>query len=590
MSLAYQIINWPETFHSANVTMLASTSSSRRARHTLITLAAFTLIYILLLRDPPIHNETKLLRQHMNADPLPHTLVKSSFDWSSVTFAHPLQPLNPPAPPLRTRRSATVPRIQHSFSAEPRAAAILRESRRQQVRDAFARDWQHYRARAWMKDAVNPVSGTGKDQFSGWAATLVDSLDTLWIMGFRDEFDEAVDAVAKIDFGTSTHGRVNVFETTIRYLGGLLAAYDLSGRDVLLAKAVELGNMLLAGFNTPDGLPVDFISFERAKTGEGLAVEQWVVSASPGSLSLEMTRLSQITGDLRYHEAVTRLMRLFEEQQMKTRLPGLWPMWISMSSKDLSGRDEFTLGGGADSLFEYLPKMYALLGGDGMYAEMTKRFMKTAEETMFFRPMVPEQADILISANARVAEDGTVTRDSESEHLTCFIGGTFALAGRLLRQPAQVETGVKLARGCAYAYGVFASGMMPERYNMVPCATESCAWDEALWEAHRVTEQQAWKGGLPGGFTTAKDPRYILRPEAIESVFVSYRLTGDVALLETAWAMFEAVANGTLAEFGHAAVKDVTMPPGELVQEDYMEVTSRPLRWPVLEQAPTNHE
>lgn len=67
-----------------------------------------------------------------------------------------------------------------------------------------------------MKDALKPISGGYVDQFSGWAATLVDSLDTLWIMGMRDEFYEAVEAVAMIDFGASTSGRVNTFETCIR--------------------------------------------------------------------------------------------------------------------------------------------------------------------------------------------------------------------------------------------------------------------------------------------------------------------------------------------------------------------------------------
>ncbi|CRK20376.1 hypothetical protein BN1723_013725 [Verticillium longisporum] len=544
--------------------MLAPSRSTRQARQVVLTVTVLVLISLFLLRSPSVENEAAFLRHHMNADPPEHTLVKSSFDWSSVKFAHVPPPLDPPAPPLQTRRSANMPRIQHVFTdddEETHAAAILRETRRRKVRDVFARDWQSYRAHAWLQDDLNPVSGTGKDQFSGWAATLVDALDTLWIMGLRAEFDEAVDAVGRIDFGASTHGRVNMFETTIRYLGGLLAAHDLSGRPVLLAKAVELGDLLLAGFNTPDGLPVDFIAFERAKTGEGLAIEQWVVAASPGTLSLEMTRLSQVTGDRRYHEAVTRVMRLFDAQQMKTRLPGLWPMWVSMAQKDVSARDEFTLGGNGDSLFEYLPKMHALLGADeDMYAGMTRRFMKTAEDALFFRPMVPDQADILVSAAARVSPEGAVTRGTESEHLACFIGGTFALAGRLLQMPAAVETGGRLARGCAYAYGAFASGMMPERFDMVPCPTKAaCAWDEALWadKARRGAGPTAWKGELPRGFTTAKDPRY--------------RITGDAALQDTAWAMFEAVANGTAAAFGHGSVKDVTVPQGELVREDYME-------------------
>lgn len=44
------------------------------------------------------------------------------------------------------------------------------------------------------------------------------------------------------------------FETVIRYLGGLLSAYALSGNRMLLSKAEELGNKLLPVFNTPTGL------------------------------------------------------------------------------------------------------------------------------------------------------------------------------------------------------------------------------------------------------------------------------------------------------------------------------------------------
>lgn len=85
---------------------------------------------------------------------------------------------------------------------------------------------------------------------------MVDSLDTLYIMGFESDFDEAVTAVSQIDFNKPGEVILNVFETTIRYLGGLLSAYDLSGRAVLLDKALELGDMLYAAFDTKNRLPV----------------------------------------------------------------------------------------------------------------------------------------------------------------------------------------------------------------------------------------------------------------------------------------------------------------------------------------------
>jgi mannosyl-oligosaccharide alpha-1,2-mannosidase len=78
---------------------------------------------------------------------------------------------------------------------------------------------------------------------------LVDALDTLWIMDLKDEFKHATAAVsAHINFATSTLEKVNLFETNIRFLGGLLAAYDLSGEEVFLDLAVEVGEMLYTAF------------------------------------------------------------------------------------------------------------------------------------------------------------------------------------------------------------------------------------------------------------------------------------------------------------------------------------------------------
>jgi mannosyl-oligosaccharide alpha-1,2-mannosidase len=74
---------------------------------------------------------------------------------------------------------------------------------------------------------------------------------------------------------------------------------------------------------------------------------------------------------------------------------------------------------------------------------------------------------------------------------------------------------------------------------------------------------------LPKGFTTAKDPRYILRPEAIESVLILWRITGDSWWREVAWDMFEAVAKATETPYANAAVLDVTVLGSE--KEDYME-------------------
>ncbi|KAL7816146.1 glycoside hydrolase [Trichoderma gracile] len=398
-------------------------------------------------------------------------------------------------------------------------------------------------------------------------------------MGLREEFDEAVAAVAGIDFGASTSTRVNVFETNIRYLGGLLAAYDLSGRSVLLKKAVELGDLLYAGFNTENGMPVDFLNFYLAKSGEGLVVESSVVSASPGTLSLELAHLSQVTGDDKYYSAVSQVMDVFYRGQNETRLPGVWPINVNMRAKDVVSGSSFTLGGCADSLYEYLPKMHQLLGGgEPKYETMARTFLQAADRHFVFRPMLPgeeeENADVLMPGNVNVDEEsGEAVLDPETEHLACFVGGMFGLAGRLFSRADDVETGLKLTNGCVYAYRAFPTGMMPERLDMAPCRDRSrCPWDEDHWLRER-DKRPEWEPHLPKGFTSAKDPRYLLRPEAVESVFYSYRITGRQEFQTAAWDMFSAVDRGTRTPYANAAVLDVTRAADELPQEDYMEVS-----------------
>lgn len=47
------------------------------------------------------------------------------------------------------------------------------------------------------------------------------------------------------------------------------------------------------------------------------------------------------------------------------------------------------------------------------------------------------------------------------------------------------------------------------------------------------------------------------RPEAIESVFILYRITGDRSLQDQAWKMFESIEKASRTEIAHAAVDDV---------------------------------
>lgn len=181
-------------------------------------------------------------------------------------------------------------------------------------------------------------------------------------MGLQDEFEEAVAAVAELDFTQCSLEEINVFETTIRYLGGFLGAYDISQHKypVLLDKAIEVGQMLYAAFDTPNRMPITRWKINAAVRRDASPLQEagdGVLVAEIGSLTLEFTRLSQLSQDDRYYDAVQRIMDVFEAQQSFTKIPGLWPVVVNAKTMDFRGSSTFTIGGMADSLYEYLPKV-----------------------------------------------------------------------------------------------------------------------------------------------------------------------------------------------------------------------------------------
>jgi mannosyl-oligosaccharide alpha-1,2-mannosidase len=187
--------------------------------------------------------------------------IENPIKWKDVPLRHPVTSIAP----LPTGEPIAIPKIQHAFGAETSHNKEQRLQRQALVKEAFLHTWNGYKKYAWLQDEVTPVTGGYKNGFGQRGATLVDTLDTLAIMGLEQEFDEAVKAVKKIDFTTSGVQRLNVFETTIRFLGGLLSAYDLSHgkHHSLLVQATELGDMLYTAFDTPNRLPISRWDWEK---------------------------------------------------------------------------------------------------------------------------------------------------------------------------------------------------------------------------------------------------------------------------------------------------------------------------------------
>lgn len=207
------------------------------------------------------------------------------------------------------------------------------------------------------------------------------------------------------------------------------------------------------------------------------------------------------------------------------------------------------------------------------------------DKHMLFRPMLPEseKSEELLFSGDVLANDLEETRlEPEMQHLTCFVGGFFALAGRLFQSAHDVEIGAKLTEGCIYAYKKMPTGIMPEIFNIVPCESRaSCPWNATKWEEEVLKKTYGENHSdfmdmvkslkLPEGFTSIRDRRYLLRPEAIESVFIMYRITGYEEYLDHAWDMFTSIRRASATKYANGQVLDVTEADPIPLPEDKME-------------------
>jgi mannosyl-oligosaccharide alpha-1,2-mannosidase len=248
------------------------------------------------------------------------------------------------------------------------------------------------------------------------------------------------------------------------------------------------------------------------------------LSAELGSLTLEFTRLSQLTGDPKYYDAVQRVTNILEIHQNRTNLPGLFPVLISPLREEFDG-ETFTFGGMSDSLYEYLPKQHLLLGGlSKQYQRLYENAIEPAKKHLFFRPLIPQNQNILISGTVRTSTLGTVKLDPEGQHLTCFAGGMVALGAKIFNRTDDMDVARKLVDGCIWAYDSMPIGIMPETFKTIPCyGDEDCTWSTDRW--HEVvkktttgeyTEESDVReivkaDGLQPGFTSIADPRFLLR-------------------------------------------------------------------------------
>ena len=220
-----------------------------------------------------------------------------------------------------------------------------------QVRSEFLYAWNAYKQYAWGHDELKPLSQSYRDWHSGTLLmTPVDALDTMILMGLKDEADKTREFIVK-NLSFDQDIEVKNFEITIRLLGGLLSSYQLTGDERLLNLADDLGNRLLPVFNSPTGMPYMYVNL---KTGKTRGTES--NPAEIGTLLLEFGTLSKLSGKAIYYDKAKRAVVELYSRRSALGLVGSTinvetGKWIDTTSH---------ISGGIDSYYEYLLKSWLL--------------------------------------------------------------------------------------------------------------------------------------------------------------------------------------------------------------------------------------
>ncbi|PAA63039.1 hypothetical protein BOX15_Mlig014089g5 [Macrostomum lignano] len=457
-----------------------------------------------------------------------------------------LQPMHPehhqqqqPAPPA----AASAGPVNHTVLAM-----------RDKVRDMMRFAWTSYERYAWGMNELRPVSKIGHTTtiFGSQpiGATIVDAVDTLYMMNLQDEFKKARDWIKdNLQFDKDT--QVSVFEMNIRFIGGLLSVYYMSGDRLFVDKAVQLADRLLPAFNTPTGIPYALVNL-KTKVGKNYnwAAGSCSILSEIGTLHMEFAALSEITGNSVYLDKVLKIRSILAKANKPN---GLYPNYIHPSTASWC-QQHSSLAGLGDSFYEYLIKEWLRSGkADAEAKQLFDESLPGIERHML---RTSDSARLLYLADVKFGR----IAEKKMDHLACFAGGMFALGAHETRQSAAssststsaeafankwIQIGARITATCRESYERTAVKLGPESFR--------------------------FDSGVEAVAVRVPEKVYILRPETVESYFYMWRLTHDQKYRDWAWDVVRALETYCRAEAGYSGLRDVYSPsPGkDDVQQSY---------------------
>ncbi|XP_057771420.1 alpha-mannosidase I MNS4 [Salvia miltiorrhiza] len=408
------------------------------------------------------------------------------------------------------------------FVCEILAEGVTKEEAKQlrdEVREMFYHAFDGYMKHAFPHDELKPLSCGGEDTLGGYALTLIDSLDTLALLGDRERFSTSVEWIGK-NLRFDINKTVSIFETTIRILGGLLSAHLIASdyntgmripsyEDELLHLAEDLARRMLPAFDTPTGIPFGSVNLMHGVDENESKITS---TAGGGTLTLEFGMLSRLTNDPIFEEVTKNAVLGLWARRSRINLVGAH---IDVFSGEWTQKDA-GIGTSIDSFYEYLLKAYILFGDE----EYLFIFQEAYRAAMLYLHNDPWYVEVNMNSAALVWP--------LFNSLQAFWPGLQVLAGDI--EPA--------IRTHAAFFSVWKRyGFTPEGFNLATFKV-----------------QQGQKS-------------YPLRPELIESTYWLYKATRNPRFLDAGRDMLASLQYAARCTCGYCHISDVEFHQ----QEDHME-------------------
>ncbi|XP_044524668.1 mannosyl-oligosaccharide 1,2-alpha-mannosidase IC [Gracilinanus agilis] len=383
-------------------------------------------------------------------------------------------------------------------------------AQREKIKEMMQFAWYNYKQFALGKNELRPVTKNGYTggMFGGLGgATIIDALDTLYIMELEDEFQEAKNWVEK-SFDLDVKGDASVFEVNIRYIGGLLSAYYLTGEEVFREKVIRLGEKLLPAFNTPTGIPRGMVNFGSRTWGWASLGSS--ILAEFGSLHLEFLHLTKISGNPVFARKVKNIRRVLN----RTEKPkGLYPNFLS----PVSG--------------SWVQPCCSLQTLPISFQAIETHLLQKSQEGLTY-----------------IAEWKGGVLDHKMGHLACFSGGMIALGAEdaeMGKRNHYMELAAQITKTCHESY----------------IRTETKLGPEVFW----------FDFGSEATTSSPSESYYILRPEVVESYMYMWRLTHDPKYRQWGWEVVEALEKYCRIETGFSGIRNVytTFPEHDNMQQSF---------------------